>query len=344
MEAEWKLKWCIGGIARMLIWYAGLVALWLFFRSYLLFLGIVLFPILAGLSVGSLWRQRRNLQLRMLLPGERVGRNAVLELKLVLEYPGKLFCFTADVVLQLTNHFTGYQQVKKEHLWIAPGRKTIRSYHLDSRYAGLLEASAASFVVYDLFHVAGCTGCRVIPAQTFCWPGTASHGEETLSQAVEGFPAEEGTRNRGIDYNPDYEIREYRIGDELKDIHWKLSAGKQKWVVKERLHSGKNRVNIVLDLGPDEKENDTCMDSLYELCTLFLEKEYPVELYWIDGRAMLQSRFFCETGEMEGVVAEILSNPGIREQKEGAARMRAEHPGENFVYVRTGAYKGEYLS
>lgn len=341
---NWKLRGSITGIIRMLIVYTGIVVLWLFFRSYLLFLGMVFVPVLAALSVICLWKQRKSFQLYVKLPEQRVGRNALLKLELFLKYPGKICCFTADVVIQVRNLFTGCEKERKEHLLMRPGHGACRIYRMDSRNVGLLEARGDSFVVYDFFHIAGLMGCKATAAQLFVWPSASAAEEEKLSRSIEGFPEEENIAKQGTDYNPDYEVREYRTGDELKNIHWKLSARRQEYVVKERLHSGKNRVNVVLDLGPQEKENDDLMDALYEVCSRLIKKDFPVQLYWINSKGNLESRFFCESGEMEQALSEILSDNGIRMEKEAIVKMREEHPAESFVYVKTGAFKGEYIS
>ena len=71
-----------------------------------------------------------------------------------------------------------------------------------------------------------------------------------------------------------------------------------------------------------------------------MKKEYPVQLYWV-GKGGLQGCFIAEPGELENAISRILSGEAV----EGNARelMEMEHPGEKYILIQTGVYKGAYI-
>ena len=80
------------------------------------------------------------------------------------------------------------------------------------------------------------------------WSGGYQPEHPEPCSYIEGFPGENESRKRGVEFNPDYEIREYSAGDELKNIHWKLSAKQGEMMVRERLSAGREKINVLLPL------------------------------------------------------------------------------------------------
>lgn len=339
-----RLRLSVKGALGFLILFGLTLWAWSFFRSYLLFLALALMAGSVLVSFLLLWFQRDKLRAQVLLPSGRVGRGVPFQFCVRAHNAGRLAGFTADITYSWKNVFTGFGESRKEHVWMKPAGGNESRGILNSRYAGRVEARVEEFVVYDFFHIFCLRGCEKGSASVTVWPGF-SEGEEQeeLYSSVEGFPKENESKRRGTDYNPDYEIREYVPGDELKTIHWKLSAKQSKLMVRERLATGREKINVVLPLGEERAENDELMEALYGLGRLLLQKEYPVQLFWMGQAERLQTRFVAELGEFENTLGEILSADGIRRTGTAEEQMRVEHPGESYILVQTGAYKGAYI-
>ena len=330
------------GILRYCILLAFVLWIWNFFRSYFLFLALVLMVCCPVVSFMLLWLSRDALQVKAALPENRVGRSTEFFFDVSVRNPGRVAAFTADITYSWSNTFTGYSEQKKQHLWVPPGGSRI-SQLLNSRYAGRVEVRVEEFEVFDLFHMFCLRDCVRTDAYVIVWPAFSEADEEEIHSCVEGFPEENEIKKKGIDYNPDYEVREYIPGDELKSIHWKLSAKQQKFMVRERLAAGRDKINILLPLTEDRQLNDDLMESVYALGRLLLYKEYPIQLYWPGRGDNLRGFFVAEQGELENVVCEILSDNGLYQTGEAEARMWVEHPEESYILIRTGAYKGAYI-
>ena len=339
-----RLHLSINGTVRFIILFALILRMWIFFRSYLLFMVMILMITGVIISTVMLTRARDKLRAEAVLPFNRVGRDTDFAFDIRLINPMRFAGFAADITYRWGNVFTGYSEHKKEKMWAAPIKGGRAAHFIKSRYAGRVEVVIEEFKVYDFLHIFYLTGCAGKGAEVLVWP-SFSEGDETdeIYDCVEGFPKENESRKRGTDYNPDYEIREYIPGDELKSIHWKLSAKKDQMMVRERLASGRERINVLLPLGGDRSENDGLIESLYVLCRLLLVKEYPIQLYWQGKGGGLCGYFMMEQGELENALGEILSTDGMRDSGVAEEQMSVEHPMESYILVKTGVYKGAYI-
>ena len=340
---EKRLHFCFWGIMRFCILFALVLYAWNFFRSYFLFLALILMVCSPVLSFLLLWSHRDLLRVQVTLPDNRVGKNTDILLDVNVGGTGRFVAFTVDITYSWSNIFTGYSEKAKRHLWVAPGSGSRIEQLMNSRYAGRVEVRIESFEVFDLFRMFCLKDCDRSDAYTIVWPSFAEAEEEDLHSWVEGFPKENEIKKRGTDYNPDYEVREYIPGDELKSIHWKLSAKQEQLMVRQRLAAGREKMNVLLPLGDDRQYNDSLMESVYALCRLLLYKEYPIQLFWPGRGESLRGCFVAEQGELENAISEILSDNGLHQPEEAEERMSVEHPAENYILIRTGAYKGAYI-
>lgn len=316
---------------------------WNFFRSYFLFLALLLIVCSPVASFLLLWLGRDTLRAQVLLPAERVGRDTAFSFALRVDNPKRIAAFTAEVTYCWNNLFTGYAERKKQRIWVTPGQGSEIKLLLSSRYAGRVDVRIEAFQVFDLLHMFCLRGCEKTDASVIVWPAFSEAEEETLQSCVEGFPQENEMKKRGTDYNPDYEIREYIPGDELKNIHWKLSAKQEQLMVRERLRTGRDKISVLLPLGDNRELNDDLIEALYSLGRLLLQKEYPIQLYWPGRGVLLRGCFIAEQGELEYALSEILSDSGLHEPGAAEIQMSVEHPSESYILIQTGAYKGAYI-
>ncbi len=327
-----RLRLSIKGTIGFLAVFAILLWMWSFFRSYLLFMAILLMITSVIISAAGLWSVRDKLRAEIVLPRRRVGKNTEIPVEIRFANPLRFAGFAIDVTYRCENIFTGSAEGKKEKLWAAPGKGGKVQYLLNSRYAGRLRISVEECRVFDFLHLFYLTYRAAGDGEVLVWTAFAD-GEEAEERysSIEGFPKENESRKRGVEYNPDYEIREYIAGDELKNIHWKLSAKQGEMMVRERLAAGREKVNVLLPLGDDLDENDALMESLYGMCRLLLSKDYPIQLFWQGVNEELCSRYIVEHGELENTLGEILSLYGRHASCYIEEQMSMEHPAENYI-------------
>ena len=91
----------------------------------------------------------------------------------------------------------------------------------------------------------------------------------------------------GGGYSENHELRLYRPGDNLHQVHWKLSAKTGKMILREPMEAirGLSKVTLLLRGTPgelDQKLGKLCWVSLY-----LLQKEVPHQIQCLTGRGMV---------------------------------------------------------
>lgn len=331
------------GVIRFGILLAVTFSMWWFFRSYLFFLVMLFMIVAAAFFAWVLYFCREAFSVAMKLPDRPVTEKRLFFLKIQFENKKRFLGFTADLKYEIRNRFTGGTQKSKLHVWMMPQKGYEITDAMSCNYAGRMEVIVESFVVYDLFHLFYLKGLPCSDSGVIIYPQTENAKEEEIFCCVEGFPKDLESKTKGVDYSADYEIREYIPGDEWKNVHWKLTAKKEKIMVRERHTSGKQKINLLLPLSMDKEENNRLVGALYYLGQLFLEKEYPMELFWSGPDNTLHARYIEETGALEAAMGEILSSFGGRRADMVQAQMELERPGEGYILIQTGANKGAYI-
>ena len=88
---------------------------------------------------------------------------------------------------------------------------------------------------------------------------------------------------RGGGFGENHELRLYRPGDNLRQIHWKLTAKTGKLILRETVEPQLGRMLVKLDLSGSEGCLDRKLGNTLWLCGLLLEKELPHELLALTG-------------------------------------------------------------
>ena len=338
-----KVKFHAGGIIRYALVLCGVSFLWWYFRTYELFLIIVLLLALAAASLYFLVQNAGTFSVQTTLPAGGIGKERSVPVGIRVKSTKRFLGFAADVSYVIRNVFTEYESVGKERIWAAPGINTVLERELVSHHVGRVEVAVTELVVWDWLGICSIQGAAPTKAWTIAWPKAERADGEELAASVEDFPNENETKKRGTEINPDYEIREYVPGDDLKNIHWKLTAKTGRTMVRERLATGREKINVLLALTEDETENDLLIASLYSLGRMLLDRGYPIRLCWLGLGGSLQGQYVAEEGELENAMDEILSVSGKKSAGKAQNAMETEFPGEAYVIVKNGAYKGAYV-
>lgn len=337
-----KLTFRIWGILRYVLLFLLTFGLWWFFRGYELTIMLVIVVAFVPVSIGALYLRQDALQVQALLPSLGIGREHSVPVSIRVKNSGRYFGFAADVTYVVRNVFTEYEEKKKERVWASPGTSIAVEKEILSHHVGRVEINVTEFVAWDWLGICSMEIPAHKDAGVVVTPEIAPV-EEDLTTCVEDFPDENETKKRGTDINPDFEIREYVPGDELKSIHWKLTAKTGRTMVRERLSSGRDKINVLLALTEDPTENDALMSSLHGLGLRLLDKGYPIRLCWMGYGGRLEARYLAEEGELASIIDEILSISGKKNPGQVRNAMEAEYPGEAYVVVKHGKFKGEYV-
>lgn len=198
----------------------------------------------------------------------------------------------ARVQLVIENKFTG--DVQRERLEFSPGRQPqILEYKLSSNICGQIVCRLRRAQAYDLLGLFWVPirldqegTCRIIVQPTVYAPNLGLEYRHSPDGEGERY----SLRKPGSDPTELFDLRDYRPGDRLNRVDWKLSQKTGSLLVKESSLPLADRVLLVVDLAGDGMEADMLMDMLATIssCLGKLEAVHAIGFSQNDNLAFLQ--------------------------------------------------------
>ena len=119
---------------------------------------------------------------------------------------------------------------------------------------------------------------------------------------------EKAIRDQSYHHNEDYDIREYREGDSVKDIHYKISYRQSKVMIKDKYRNVHSRMHIFLDLSGNEKACLYVLGYLYQFVVHLSLQKAVCNIQWYSKDMLMEERI-SNMKEYEDVLKIILSRP-----------------------------------
>lgn len=105
----------------------------------------------------------------------------------------------------------------------------------------------------------------------------------------------------GGGFAENHELRLYRPGDNLRQIHWKLTAKTGKLILREAMNPDRGRAILTLDLNGSAQELDQKMGRLLWLSRYLLDAEVSHEIYALTGNGVACYRVNDEESMLRAV-------------------------------------------
>lgn len=193
-------------------------------------------------------------------------------LKLVAKSKYGFFCPLLKIRLYTNNHFSGKsKKINFKYSGLAGKPVNIELAQL-GKNCGLIECKTKWLKVYDML------GIFFIPVkfryntETLIVPKAEFIKDDIFSdkQAIIGYK-----KKSGGGFSDDYEIRGYRNGDSMKNVHWKLSAKNDNLMVKEPSLPIYKNFKIMLILTDNAESNNIVMAKFAGVCMNVQKNEIP---------------------------------------------------------------------
>lgn len=112
----------------------------------------------------------------------------------------------------------------------------------------------------------------------------------------------------GGGFSEDHELRDYRPGDPLRDIHWKLSAKTDHLILREAQEPIPGTIVVTLDLVGSPEQLDSILQQLSWLSRWLLSHEISHLLLWIDPvSCSLRSSLLQSTADLDRQMRQLLT-------------------------------------
>lgn len=183
------------------------------------------------------------------------------------------------------NTLTG--EKSKKTVFLTPGREEqIVEFCYGSPHCGIVECYLKEIRVYDFlglffFQIRNKGQNK---DSTIITPTTSELSGEVDQADIADMESNVFSKDRhGDDPSEVFDIREYREGDRLSQIHWKMSYKTNKLIVKEFSLPIADKLMLLCELNGDLDCIDGTLDALASIGQLFLENGITFQIGWCDG-------------------------------------------------------------
>lgn len=193
------------------------------------------------------------------------------------------------------------QQVSGQDSWYVP---------LDTTHSGLLRCRVEKTRVYDYLGLFFLPVRKPSAVEVLVQPRAVQ--PEKLPN-LRHFLVRRRQPKPGGGFSEEYEMRDYRPGDSMRDIHWKLSVKTDRTIVREAQEPVRGSPLLTFDLKGPENRVDEMLERLLWLSQWLLEHDTPHRLVWIDPTDCRLAMAPVETEEALHTLLERLLRTPLRE-------------------------------
>lgn len=176
-----------------------------------------------------------------------------------------------------------------------------------TEHCGLLELRVDKIRVYDYLGLFCRKPDAPLPARLLCRPVPARAVAPAVPAEQAGRPFRAGAARRGP--GEDYDLREYRPGDPMRSVHWKLSCKWDELIVRERAQAAVPLPLLTLDRFGAPEHLDRLLDKLLGLSRALLAAQRPHAVLWLDGAGEPQLHTVSDEREYAVCVLALLNTP-----------------------------------
>ncbi len=281
-ENSMRQVWNI--IKYMIIFCANLLMLF-FLHGYF---NLIIMIIMIIMPIASILTARLMLsRLHVSFAGakENIHIEDPFVLKVVLDNPAWIPMLNVNLKLHVKNAFF---RLEGEHVLNIPayaGQRNEISYPLSSEYLGVLSIEAEQMQVLDWLGFVCWKRDISEKKEIVLLPFGSLEVEPDMAAVNNGMTELEESRKKGHDFSDVQDVREYRPGDKLQNIHWKLSAKKDALMVKERVSLSSSQLIVLVELFQNETMIlNRILIAAYGMAHFLLQNQIPFTLQWWSTR------------------------------------------------------------
>ena len=222
-----------------------------------------------------------RLRLRLEGSGTECRRGTTSQWRICVERRTFLPVSRLTVRFRFTNDLTGWTEKKRVRFDRLSAEK--QAFPIQAEHCGRVTCRVTRVRMLDSLGLFALPVRRPAPAAVLVLPVRARLEELPSMEMPNMSTAVEGKQKVP---NGDYELRDYRPGDPLRSVHWKLSSKRDELVVREWQGSTAARVILAVDRFGDPERLDRVLDRFYSLSMSLLEKDYPHLAQWEEQGAV----------------------------------------------------------
>ena len=241
----------IGGTGILLLLILAAAALpGVFLSTIYGYLPVLVLCVLLLLSWGGLLTLRRGISVQTGEEEVQCQRGGSVELRLRITNRSRLICPRAEAVVTISSLY-GQADTRQRIAFALGSLETVPlAFQLDMSHVGIYAVGLEQITLFDFFGIVRKTFFPPSRLQALVTPKVRDliQLDVTSEQMAESNADTRVTVVGGTDYTG---VREYALGDPMKQIHWKLSAHTREYVTKLQESSRQQEFAVVLDFSAE---------------------------------------------------------------------------------------------
>ncbi|MCX7694195.1 MAG: DUF58 domain-containing protein [Caloramator sp.] len=258
------------------IWLVATIGSEVFYRIFYLIFFSLFFSILWCIISKKNITANQDVDKIYCTTNEEINLQTTVENKSVLPIP----YVEVDKIFIIEDNF------KKDYFSLMPLEKVTLNNKINFKYRGIYNLGPIDIKLWDAFGII-CFKKRIdIGKKIYVYPKI--HYIDNLKLPnYRPLGTHKAKSSTNEDYTSIRNIRGYVVGDNLKRVHWKLSAKRGELQIKEYDISGTNAVNIVLDMTEVYKNMDleeTAAEVCISIVEYLLRNKIETTLYVVSNK------------------------------------------------------------
>ena len=172
---------------------------------------------------------------------------------------------------------------------------------------GLLELRADSARVYDYLGLFSMRAGRLPAARMLCRPVPARVELPSIPEGQGVRPSSANAARLGP--GEEYDLRDYRPGDPMRSVHWKLSSKWDELIVRERAETLVLLPLLTLDRCGAPDELDRLLGRALGMSRALLAVQRPHAMLWLDRDGRPVRHVIADEKQLERCLLDLLGTP-----------------------------------
>ena len=257
------------------------VGVFIVFQSFGILVIIGLLIVLPVLAFFLCRQAAKEIEVSIATTGEILEKNQEFPVTIILRnrsYIPVLDCF---VQIGIRNGFMEQGDCLSFHLPVPAKGGEEKVIPICSKYCGRIEMQILKMEVYDFLHLFYKRKKAGLRKNVLIFPFGTEQIEINDTIYTSGNDDAVESHTKGSDFSDVSDIREYIPGDSLKDIHWKLSAKKDDFMVKEHVSLSSRQIAFFIELFNDEFGFlDGILEQAFSIGKRLLAERRGFTFYW----------------------------------------------------------------
>lgn len=306
-----------------LLIYAVSLLVYVFTCSYAFLMILIFMTIVPLISIVIHNYLLKNLSFKLSVSDRHVHLGETMHIGLLLDNPTIFSAVDIKITMEVGNLF--YNTNGEMSVSVPAAYKTLNKAVVPFvvKLNGIVNVKIKQIEVKDLMGIISHVYNVNMNCEVQVYPANVYTDDSDKTGLYEGVSENEENNSKGNDLSDVSNIREYIPGDRIKDIHWKISAKRDKLMVKERVRVSERQLILLVDTCGEHSDIDSVLQYAYNVVKMCLVDGIPSKLvWWNNAGKTLENYQVMSYEDLKEAYSNIYRGGIGKDEKEAIAQMK----------------------